>query len=193
VGRPGLLPPEEVDLLVETIHERSQGQSRLATGAAAGNVDLYQVNCTYCDALGRDDRSYLVARAIQFFAPGVPQVYYAGLLAGQNDMELLARTQTGRDINRKFYSADEIASALERPIVRALCDLIRFRNTHPAFNGDFLLGEGPDHCLSLRWQNGEDWAELNVDLSICDARIACSGEPGVLAFRLESDTSTRRM
>jgi sucrose phosphorylase len=25
------------------------------------------------------------ARAIQFFAPGMPQVYYVGLLAGSND------------------------------------------------------------------------------------------------------------
>ena len=33
--------------------------------------------------------NYLVARAIQFFVPGIPQVYYVGLLAGTNDMELL--------------------------------------------------------------------------------------------------------
>ena len=70
----------------------SGGDSRLATGAAASNLDLYQVNCTFYDALGRDDDRYLLARAIQFFLPGIPQVYYVGLLAGRNDMELLART-----------------------------------------------------------------------------------------------------
>ena len=87
---PGLLTSEEIDSLVETIHERSKGESRQATGAAANNLDLYQVNCTYYDALGRRDEEYLIARALQFFAPGVPQVYYAGLLAGTNDMDLLA-------------------------------------------------------------------------------------------------------
>ena len=71
---PGLLTPDDIDALVETIHERSGGQSRLATGAAASNLDLYQVNCTYYDALGRRDNEYLIARALQFFAPGVPQV-----------------------------------------------------------------------------------------------------------------------
>ena len=49
---PGLLAPEEIDALVETIHQRSDGESRQATGAAASNLDLYQVNCTYYDALG---------------------------------------------------------------------------------------------------------------------------------------------
>ena len=92
-GTPGLLSPAEIDRLVETIHERSNNQSRQATGAAASNLDLYQVNCTFYDALGRSDDEYLIARALQFFAPGIPQVYYVGLLAGTNDMDLLARTR----------------------------------------------------------------------------------------------------
>nr|UVY99701.1 sucrose phosphorylase [Agrobacterium fabrum] len=79
-GRPGLLEPQAIDNLVEEIHRRSEDQSRLATGTAASNLDLYQVNCTYYDALGRNDDDYLIARAIQFFAPGIPQVYYVGLL-----------------------------------------------------------------------------------------------------------------
>jgi sucrose phosphorylase len=95
---PGLLTSEEIDELVETIHVRSKGESRQATGAAANNLDLYQVNCTYYDALGRRDAEYLLARALQFFAPGIPQVYYVGLLAGTNDLVLLRRTGVGRDI-----------------------------------------------------------------------------------------------
>src|SRR4029077_16178110 len=39
---PGLLPSEQITALVEPIPERSQGPSRLATGAAASNLDLYQ-------------------------------------------------------------------------------------------------------------------------------------------------------
>jgi sucrose phosphorylase len=83
--------------------------SRLATGAAASNLDLYQVNCTFYDALGRNDREYLLARAIQFFAPGVPQVYYVGLLAGENDITLQAKSGIGRDIKRHFYTPSGIA------------------------------------------------------------------------------------
>ncbi len=39
---------------------------------------------------------------------GVPQVYYVGALAGKNDMELLRKTNNGRDINRHYYSTAEI-------------------------------------------------------------------------------------
>jgi hypothetical protein len=42
---------------------------------AAANLDLYQVYCTFYDALAREDFSYLLARAIQFFLPGIPQVF----------------------------------------------------------------------------------------------------------------------
>ncbi|MGL4230091.1 MAG: alpha-amylase family glycosyl hydrolase, partial [Casimicrobium sp.] len=60
-NRPGLVAPNELDRLVEMIHENCNGQSREATGAAASNLDLYQVNCTYYDALGRDDNLYLLS------------------------------------------------------------------------------------------------------------------------------------
>lgn len=81
-GVPGLLAPAQIDALVEAIHAASGGTSRLATGAAASNLDLYQVNCTYYDAVGADDRAYLLARLIQLMVPGIPQVYYVGLFAG---------------------------------------------------------------------------------------------------------------
>ena len=163
-GRPGLLAPEAIDRLVETIHAKSRGQSRLATGAAASNLDLYQVNCTYYDALGRDDLAYLAARALQFFAPGVPQVYYMGLLAGANDLDLLARTQVGRDINRHHYTPAEIDVALDRPVVRDLVDLIRLRNRHPAFAGELRILPTPDHVVGLEWSHVGETARLVVDL-----------------------------
>ena len=177
-NRSGLLAPEEIDMLVETIHERSGGESRKATGAAASNLDLYQVNCTFYDALGRRDQEYLIARAIQFFAPGIPQVYYIGLLAGTNDMDLLARTSVGRDINRHYYTADEIESALQKPAVRSLIDLIRFRNSHPAFNGAFHMPASDDRELILEWTAGNDFARLSVEFQSLDARIEYSTSEG---------------
>lgn len=164
-GSPGLVPPAELDRLVEWIHDNSGGASRQATGAAASNLDLYQVNCTFHDALGRDDEAYLAARALQFFLPGVPQVYYVGLLAGANDMALLARSKVGRDINRHHYTPDEIDAALQRPVVQRLCGLIRLRNTHPAFGGRFEVLAGAAHELNLRWQAGDHHAELRLDLA----------------------------
>ncbi len=170
-ARPGLVPPNELDALVERIHAHSQGQSRQATGAAASNLDLYQVNCTYYDALSRDDEAYLAARAIQFFLPGVPQVYYVGLLAGDNDMALLKASGVGRDINRHHYTPAEIEAALRRPVVQRLCALIRLRNTHPAFNGRFELLDSADGELALRWQHEGRSAALRVDLKAGRAEI----------------------
>jgi sucrose phosphorylase len=178
-GRPGLVPPEELSALVEAIHDNSAGQSRQATGAAASNLDLYQVNCTFYDALGRDDRAYLVARAIQFFLPGIPQVYYVGLLAGVNDMALLACTGVGRDINRQRFTPAEIEQALQRPVVQSLLALIRLRNRHPAFGGCFTqLPSGPQSLL-LRWETGVDSAELEVDLKLRCGLLRTAGANGV--------------
>ncbi len=172
--QPGLIPPDELDALVERIHMNSNGQSRQATGAAASNLDLYQVNCAFYDALGRNDHDYLLARAIQFFAPGVPQVYYVGLLAGENDMALLAKSGVGRDINRHTYTAEEIDQALQRPVVQSLFELIRFRNRHPAFDGTFSLPESGESEITLRWDNGDAWAMLEVDFASGLYRISSS-------------------
>jgi sucrose phosphorylase len=162
---PGLVPPHELEQLVETIHANSAGASRLATGAAASNLDLYQINCTYYDALARNDRDYLLARAIQLFVPGVPQIYYVGLLAGENDLALLARSGVGRDINRHFYSQGEVQAALQKPVVSNLCALLRLRNAHPAFGGTFSVDESTDTELVLRWQSGAELALLRVDFA----------------------------
>jgi sucrose phosphorylase len=161
-GAAGLLGPAQISELVERIHDNSGGASRLATGAAASNLDLYQVNCTFYDALRGDDERYLLARLVQVFTPGIPQVYYVGLLAGHNDMDLLARTGVGRDVNRHHYSAAEIAEALDRPVVRRLGDIIRLRNTHPAFDGTLTVGGTGE--LVMTWRNGEHEATLRADL-----------------------------
>jgi sucrose phosphorylase len=174
-GTPGLLAPEEIDNLVETIHIKSNGQSKKATGAAANNLDLYQVNCTYLDALGGGEAEYLIARAIQFFAPGIPQIYYTGLMGGRNDMALLEKTKVGRDINRHYYTDDEIESSLELPLVQKLIELIRLRNSHPAFNGEFYIEAPEDNLLEMRWEENKHWIMLNVDLYSIIAVITGSG------------------
>jgi sucrose phosphorylase len=165
-NRPGLLDATEIDQLVEGIHEHSHGSSRLATGAAASNVDLYQVNCTYFDALSRDEDSYLLARTLQMFVPGIPQVYYVGLLAGQNDIELLHATGVGRDINRRYYAREEVAETLTRPVVARLLALLRFRNTHPAFGGAWSLqpDDGDDAVLTMGFEHRGEVASLTADL-----------------------------
>jgi sucrose phosphorylase len=176
----GILPEREIRGLVETIHRRSRGESRKATGESANNLDLYQINCTFYDALGRRDGEYLLARALQFFAPGIPQVYYVGLLAGRNDVALLEKTGVGRDINRHAFSGEEILRQMQLPAVKGLCRLIRFRNSHPAFQGAFrILDSADDSALCIRWTAGPEWAELDADFRARTFRITFSNGGGI--------------
>jgi len=171
----GLLPREDIDALVETIHIRSRGESRHASGGAAHNVDTSQINCTFYDALGGNDREYLIARAIQCFVPGIPQIYYVGLLAGGNDLDLLRRTGVGRDINRHYYTGGELGQHLQRPVVQALLALLRIRNDHAAFRGSFQVAAPAADRLALAWTNGAEFARLDVNLTQMCASITCSG------------------
>jgi len=173
----GLLSSAQIGSIVETIHRRSNDESRQASGEAASNLDVSQVNCTFYDALGRQDAEYRIARSLQFFSPGVPQVYYVGLLGGTNDMDLLRRTKEGRDINRHHYTAQEVDLEVQRPAVRALFELIRFRNAHPAFAGDFRLLPCMNHQIAIEWRDKEHWARLSVDLKARSSAIDAS--PGV--------------
>lgn len=176
-GVPGLLEPEQIDALVEAIHTASGDTSRLATGAAASNLDLYQVNCTFYDALGRDDRRYALARLLQLMTPGIPQVYYVGLLAGANDLDLLARTGVGRDVNRHHYTSAEIDEALARPVVQVQLDALRLRAAHPAFAGTFSSTLGAT-AGELRWDAGDAFVSLVFDLDEASFTVAYSGDQG---------------
>ena len=183
-GHPGLVSDADLDALVRRIHANSRGESLQATGAAAANLDLYQVNCTFYDALGRDDLAYLLSRAIQFFLPGIPQVYYVGLLAGGNDLALLARTRVGRDINRRYYTRAEIASAIATPVVERLFELIRLRNSHPAFAGRFEMAPTADTALDMSWRNGAEFARLRIELKSLEHRLEYSRADGVALLDL---------
>jgi sucrose phosphorylase len=102
---------------------------------------------------------------IQCMLPGTPQVYYVGLLAGENDAELLARTGVGRDVNRHHYSPAEVDEALARPVVQRLLALLRWRATEPAFDGAFELLESAEHVVAVRWSGPESTVRIEVDLA----------------------------
>lgn len=191
-GEAGLLSDEQIDALVESIHLNSGGTSRLATGAAASNLDLYQVNSTFYDAVGRDDHRYLLARLVQLFLPGIPQVYYVGLLAGTNDLDLLRRTNVGRDVNRHHYQPDEIEQALARPVVQAQLSALRLRADHPCFAGIFGYDLTQD-VLTLSWSGGAETVALRIDFADLRAEITSSAaavtvelnDPTTLAERID--------
>ena len=166
----GILDPAEMLALTDWVERRDGNVSRLL-GATPEEVDAHQLNITYWSALDADAERYLAARAIQLFAKGVPQVYYVGLLAGANDLVAVGATKDGRAINRHDYGVDEIAAALERPVVRRLLELIRLRNTHPAFEGTLAVEAHGSSVVSLRWTAGDATCSLEVDLATGRATV----------------------
>ena len=86
----------------------------------------------------------------------------------QNDHAAVERTGEGRAINRHDYTSDEIEAALDRSVVRRVVDLVRLRNTHPAFEGDLLVEAIDGHAVRLRWQHAN--AALTLDVDFGDGR-----------------------
>lgn len=170
-----ILPAAGMRRLADVVLERGGNVNRILSDAHGdGAVDVHQLNSTYYSALGCDDDRYVLARAIQLFAPGIPQVYYVGLLAGENDLEALAATGDGRAVNRHDYRLEEVEHALARPVVRRVIDLVRLRNEHPAFDGHLSVEtNGP--VLRMEWQRDDDCCELEADLTTGQAWITTTG------------------
>lgn len=146
-----ILTPDEIEFTSNHLYEVGANVKKIYSSEAYNNLDVYQINSTYYSALGNDDASYLLARAIQIFAPGIPQVYYVGLLAGENDLALLEQSKEGRNINRHYYKLPEIDQAVERPVVKALLSLLTFRNEFEGFDleGDIEIQTPNDNEIII--------------------------------------------
>lgn len=182
----GILRPSELRRLADLSISRGGNVNRIISPLhAADGVDVHQLNITYFSAIGEDVDRYLAARAIQLFAPGIPQVYYVGLLAGSNDVGAVVASGDGRAINRPNLRSTDVTAALDRPIVRRLLALIRLRNTHPAFDGEVTVVHD-DHVLTISWRRDDSRCRLDVDLSRGTTRVVATDPRGVeRAVRLE--------
>lgn len=176
----------DLDELISTTDARNLVDKCLERGANLSLIfsdqhkdkdgfDVHQIRGSYYSLLNCDDDAYIAARAIQFFVPGIPQVYYVGLLAGKNDVENVALTGEGREINRHNFSLDEIDSAVKKPVVQRLLSLIRFRNESDAFNGVFSLMDTSDTEIKLGWKKDKINCMLHVDLKSYKATIQYTG------------------
>ncbi len=131
----------------------------------------YQLYATYFSALHENEQAYLCARAVQFFAPGIPQVYYVGMLAGKNDYESLSADTDHRSINRHNYSIAEIEMNLQREVVKKLLNLMRFRNQYPAFDGEIKVQNPTNKNLIITRNSGQYQAILTCDFNTMNFNI----------------------
>ncbi|AWI76590.1 sucrose phosphorylase [Parazoarcus communis] len=170
-----ILPRYHVEAVIKNVSDRSADPILRRSAANAHSVGaIYQLTCTFFEALQCNDDAYIAARAIQMFTPGIPQVYYVGLLAGRNDFELMEKTGEARDINRHYYTVDEAVAALGSEVARRQFKLMELRSTHPAFDGEFELHYSNDSSVSMGWRNGPHSAQVFVDLNFRTATVTCT-------------------
>ncbi|ETI67527.1 sucrose phosphorylase [Neobacillus vireti] len=162
----GLFNVSDARKVVEICVERGSNLSRIIGEDHKGEdgFDVHQIGGTYYSVLNADDDAYLAARAVQFFAPGVPQVYYVGLLAGENDYDSVEKTGEIREINRHNFTSEEIEDSLQKVVVQRLLKLIRFRNEYPAFDGEFKVLDSSKTEVHLSWQKEDKQCTLFVNL-----------------------------
>lgn len=170
---------EDARKIVDTCVERGATLSLIFSDKYKDKdgFDVHQIRVSYYSALNCNDDAYLAARAIQFFVPGIPQVYYVGLLAGENDEERARATGEGREINRHNYTVEEIDREVQKVVVQRLLKLIRFRNEYPAFNGDFEVLDSSEDEVKLSWKK---------DRSCCTLRIALENYQSIIEYVDES-------
>lgn len=181
----GLIPEEQIQNLIRTIVDRGGYVKDLH-----GKKNMYyQVNATYYSALGEDDRKMLLARALQLFMPGKPQVWYLDLMAGKNDRDAVLRAGEGghKEINRTNLTMEQVDRAMERRVVADQLRLLKFRNTCPAFGFDACMElTRPDlGTLTVRWSREGAWAELQADLVAASFRVRGTDGTGREIFSME--------
>ena len=179
----GLLADEEIEEIMEIVLERG-GRVKNLYGADGKKISYYQVNATYFSALGENEQKLLLARAIQLFMPGIPQVWYLDIFAGSNDHEAADKAGAGghKEINRTTLSMEDITAGLKKRVVRKQLEMIRLRNSSKAFSGSVAFPMSNEEQINIIWTNGDDSAQLvgNLKTHTFSIRYREAGEEKVI-------------
>ena len=161
----GLLEDIEIEVIMNKIIERG-GRVKNLYDPSGNKISYYQVNATFFSALGEDNQKLLLARAIQMFMPGIPQVWYLDVFAGKNNYEAADNGGSAghKEINRTTLSLNDVEEGLKTEIVRNQLELIRLRNTSKAFLGYMKVNETTDDLLDIEWISNSDKAQLKANL-----------------------------
>jgi len=162
----GLLDDNDIEDIMNIVIDRG-GKVKNLYGADGKKISYYQVNATFFSALGEDSKKMLLARAIQLFMPGIPQIWYLDIFEGKNDYEAVKKAGEGghKEINRTTLKISDIKKELKKDSVIEQLNLIRLRNTHKAFLGEVKFISTIASKIDITWQNGKDFANLKADLN----------------------------
>lgn len=169
----GLLNDTEIDDLMEIILKRG-GRIKNLYDAAGKKLSYYQINATFFSALGEDEQKLLLARAIQLFMPGIPQVWYLDVFAGKNNYEAADNAGSGghKEINRTAISMEEIEKSINKNVVSNQLKIIQLRNNLSAFSGNIEFQNSSKEQLQITWRNETSFATLDANLKTSSFSIS---------------------
>ena len=138
----GLIPDDELDALVE--HVKAQGGHVSTKRNSDGSDSPYELNITYFDALGGDDRQvdrFLCSQTVALGLKGVPAFYFHSLTATPNDYEGVEKTGRARSINRRQWNITDLENELhgDGATARVFAEMkrrIQIRTRQKAFHPD---------------------------------------------------------
>ena len=162
----GLLEDAEIEAIMNTVLERG-GRVKNLYDPSGNKISYYQINATFFSALGESEQKLLLARAIQMFMPGIPQVWYLDIFAGKNNYAAADKGGSGghKEINRTTLTKSDVEEGLQKEIVLNQLQIMRLRNTSKAFLGKIKINDSKQNELNITWTNGKEFAELKVNLS----------------------------
>jgi len=163
----GILPPSEIDCLVQRV-KRNGGyvSTRRHADGADGFESPYEFNINYFEALKDPGvvndpfhiARFLLSQAVTLVLPGIPAVYIHSLLGSQNWVSGVDLTGQARAINRERLAAPVLAAELEDPrstrsqVFQAYRKMIRIRIHQPAFHpgADMQVHHLDDRVLAIQ-------------------------------------------
>jgi glucosylglycerate phosphorylase len=143
----GVLPPEAVSRMAETVVERGGAVSLRAM--PDGSTRPYELNISYIDGLvpaEADDKTraaaMIAAHGILLSMAGLPGIYIQSLLGSRSDHAGMAATGRNRSINRARLDAAAVRADLDDPVslrhlvFTGIAHLLRTRAGEPTLHPD---------------------------------------------------------
>ena len=179
----GILPPQELDALVEVV--KTNGGQVSNKRNPDGTDSPYELNITYIDAILADKDSsradrFLAAQSIQYALPGVPATYIHSLLGSRNWTEGVEQTGRARTVNREKLQIEEVIKELKNPdsfrsrVFYPYIDLIKIRTQQSAFhpNAEFeILDTGPQ-VFAIRRSSDDQTVYALTNISSSEAKVS---------------------
>ncbi|MBT8364092.1 MAG: sugar phosphorylase, partial [Deltaproteobacteria bacterium] len=197
----GILPPQELDALVEVV--KTNGGQVSYKRNPDGSDSPYELNITYVDAILADQASghaekFLASQAIQYVLPGVPATYIHSLLGSRNWVEGVEQTGRARTINRQKLQVADVIKDLNNPqsfrsrVFYPYINIIKTRKNQPAFhpNSDFEILDMHPKVFTIRRSSEDQTIHAVTNISSSEVSVPLT-DIGVSGLQTDLITGDR--